>query len=211
LKKILIALILLFSIAEASAQIVKGKIIDATTSESIENAKILDANSEVLVFSDSEGNFELEIQNKSISLKISALGYLPAKYEGLPNSTLIISLTPSREALSEVIVNGALISKTLQRTPAAISILTSGDLQKTDPSNLAQVFNNVAGVYVNQGALNTTKLNIRGIGARSQFSTNRIQAYFNGIPLTTGEGELTIDDFDAEAISKIEIIKGPTS
>ena len=66
-------------------------------------------------------------------------------------------------------------------------------------------------MYVNQGALNTTKLNIRGIGARSQFSTNRIQAYFNGIPLTTGEGELTIDDFDAEAISKIEIIKGPTS
>lgn len=211
MKNIIIALILLINIAEVSAQIVKGKIIDATTSESIENAKILNANSGVFVFSDSRGNFEIEIQKNNASLEVSALGYLPAKYEGIFNSNLAIALIPSRENLSEVIVKGALISKSLQRTPASVNIISSGDLLKTDPSNFAQVFNTVPGVYVNQGALNTTKLNIRGIGARSQYSTNRIQAYFNGIPLSTGEGDLIIDDFDAEAISMIEIIKGPTS
>ncbi|RKS43378.1 iron complex outermembrane receptor protein [Gillisia mitskevichiae] len=211
MKKFILVVFLLFSAVNISAQVVKGKIIDAKTSEPIENVKIFETGSEVFVFSDSEGSFEIKTSTKTIILEISALGYSTSQIKANPSSVLTIALIPSTENLSEIVITGALISKTLQSTPGAISVLTSEDLQKKDDSNFAQVFNAVPGVYVNQGALNTTKLNIRGIGARSQFSTNRIQAYFNGIPLTTGEGELTIDDFDAEAISKIEIIKGPTS
>ena len=37
---------------------------------------------------------------------------------------------------------------------------------------------------------------------------NKIKAYFDGIPLTTGEGETTIDDLNLSAIEKIEITKG---
>ena len=210
MKKFILVFTLLFIIAEASAQVVKGKIIDVTTSEPIEKARVFVQGSEVVVFTDENGNFNLTI-DQSVLLEISATGYRSKKIEVSPNSSVTISLLPVTQNLSEVIVNGTLISKKLQNIPAAISVLTTGDLNKKDISNFAQVFNSVPGVYVNQGALNTTKLNIRGIGARSQYSTNRIQAYFNGIPLTTGEGELTIDDFDTEAISKIEIIKGPTS
>ena len=90
-------------------------------------------------------------------------------------------------------------------------MISGRDLERIDETNFAQAFNNVPGVYVNQGALNTTKLNIRGIGGRAQYSTNRIQAYFNGFPLTTAEGELTLDDIDPESISRVEVIKGPAS
>ena len=211
MKKIILVFTLLFIIAEASAQNVKGKVLDAKTLEPIASAKIIAMESGVSMFTDEKGMFEITIPDYPISLEISALGYTSINYAVVPDEDYIIRLNSTTENLSEVIVNGSPISNSLQKTPAAISILTSDDLRKTDASNFAQVFNSVPGVYVNQGALNTTKLNIRGIGARSQYSTNRIQAYFNGIPLTTGEGDLTIDDFDAEAISKIEIIKGPTS
>ncbi|TVZ27411.1 iron complex outermembrane receptor protein [Gillisia sp. Hel_I_86] len=211
MKKFILVFLLLSSISEALAQVVKGKIIDATTLGPIENAKVLEVGSGVFTFSGASGNFEIETSTTNIILEVSALGYVTRQIKANPNSVKSISLIPSRENLSEVVITGALISKTLQNTPASISVLSTKDLQKIDNSNLAQVFNAVPGVYVNQGALNTTKLNIRGIGARSQYSTNRIQAYFNGIPLTSGEGELTIDDFDVEAISKIEVIKGPTS
>src|SRR5690606_20794256 len=110
-----------------------------------------------------------------------------------------------------IIIRSTHIPSSLRRIPAAVSVISSGDPERLDPTNFAQSFNNVPVVYVNQGALNTTKLNIRGIGARSQYSTNRIQANFNGIPLTTAEGELTLDDMDPEAISNVEIIKGPAS
>lgn len=60
-----------------------------------------------------------------------------------------------------------------------------------------------------QGALNTNRITLRGIGARSQFSTNRIKAYYEEIPLSDAEGETIIEDIDLEKISRVEIIKGP--
>ncbi len=212
LKKLLFALFFICCITNSSAQQIQGNIFDATTLEPIENVKIFDLASEVVVFSDRQGNFEISGLLFPASLQISALNYSSQTFRITnANSKLDFSLYKSTEVLSEVLINGTLIPKTLQRIPTAISVLTSKDLLKSDNSNFAQVFNTVPGIYVNQGALNTTKLNIRGIGALSQYSTNRIQAYFNGIPLTTGEGELTLDDLDSESISKIEIIKGPAS
>ena len=89
--------------------------------------------------------------------------------------------------------------------------MNSADFSRTDATNILESFNNVPGILVNQGALNTNKISIRGIGARSQYSTNRIQSYYDGIPIATAEGDLTLDDFDQESVERIEIIKGPTS
>jgi iron complex outermembrane recepter protein len=127
------------------------------------------------------------------------------------DQVLSIYISPVAEGLSEVIIRSTLMPAELRKIPAAVSVISSEDLTRIDQTNFAQAFNNVPGVYVNQGALNTTKLNIRGIGARSQYSTNRIQAYFDGIPLTSAEGELTLDDIDPESLGGVEIIKGPNS
>jgi iron complex outermembrane receptor protein len=59
-----------------------------------------------------------------------------------------------------------------------------------------------------QGALNTNRITIRGIGART-LGTTRIKTYLDNIPLTNPEGESSIEDIDLETIGKIEIIKDP--
>jgi len=164
-------------ISTVSAQKIKGLIIDAATLEPIENAKIFDINSEVAVFSNANGSFEIAANSFPASLKVSALNYTTqiVSLESFEPS-IEIYLKNSSEQLSEVVINSTLIPNSLQRTPAAISVIDEKDLSKVDRSNFVQVLNTVPGIYVNQGALNTTKLNIRGIGARSQYSTNRIQA-----------------------------------
>ncbi len=145
-------------------------------------------------------------------LQITAEGFAPERLEIInPTPGIEIYLIPSSEELSEVLIRSTLIPGKAQEIPGSVSVISSADLKRIDASNLSQAFLNVPGIYVNQGALNTTKLNIRGIGSRSQYSTNRIQAYFNEIPLTSAEGELTLDDIDLESLSGIEIIKGPTS
>ncbi len=53
-----------------------------------------------------------------------------------------------------------------------------------------------------QGSLNTNRITIRGIGARSQYGTNRVKAYFNAIPLTSGEGETVLEDIDLATIGE---------
>ena len=189
-----------------------GIIVDAQTSRPVENVNILNPETGEGAISNSEGRFLMAVENLPVMLQFSAIGYEDREVEfNRYGNDFFINLFPSLEDLSEVIVRSTLIPAELRNIPAAVSVISSEDLVRIDPTNFAQAFNNVPGVYVNQGALNTTKLNIRGVGARSQYSTNRIQAYFNGIPLTTAEGELTLDDIDPEALSRVEIVKGPTS
>ena len=114
-------------------------------------------------------------------------------------------------ALSEIILNGSPIKSALKNTASSVSVITTADINKSDGIILTPVFNKIPGVTMQQGALNTNRITIRGIGARSQFGTNKIKAYFDGIPLSSGEGETTIDDIDLASIKKIEIIKGPNS
>jgi len=194
------------------SQTIEGKILNAASLQPIENSTILNLASKVITVSNNKGEFSIKADKFPVMLQILADGFADRQVEiKNPVQKIEIYLTASSEVLSEVIIRSTLIPGKLQKIPASVSVISSKDLKRIDASNLAPAFNNVPGVYVNQGALNTTKLNIRGIGARSQYSTNRIQAYFNEIPLTTAEGELTLDDIDLESLSGIEVIKGPTS
>ena len=114
-------------------------------------------------------------------------------------------------ALSEITLKGSPIKNVLQNTASSVAVITAADIAKSDGIILTPILNKIPGVTMQQGALNTNRITIRGIGARSQFGTTKIKAYFDGIPLTSGEGDTTIDDLDLAAIEKIEIIKGPNS
>ncbi|RTY96305.1 TonB-dependent receptor [Flavobacterium sp. GSN2] len=114
-------------------------------------------------------------------------------------------------ALSEITLKGSPIKNAPQNTASSVSVITTADINKSDGIILTPVLNKIPGVTMQQGALNTNRITIRGIGARSQYGTNKIKAYFDGIPLSSGDGETTIDDIDLASIEKIEIIKGPNS
>lgn len=114
-------------------------------------------------------------------------------------------------ALSEVVLMGSPIKNTMQKVASSVSVISEKDISQTDGVILTPLLNEVPGVYMQQGALNTNRITIRGIGARSQFSTNRIKAYFEEIPLTSGEGETALEDIDLSVLRKVEIIKGPNA
>jgi iron complex outermembrane receptor protein len=114
-------------------------------------------------------------------------------------------------ALSEVILEASPIKNVLQNAASSVSVITTAAINTTDGVILTPVLNKIPGVYMQQGGLNTNRITIRGIGARSQYGTNRVKAYFDGIPLSSGEGETVVEDIDVATIEKIEIIKGPNS
>jgi iron complex outermembrane receptor protein len=114
-------------------------------------------------------------------------------------------------ALPVIILDASPIKNSLQNAASSVSVISSAAINKTDGIILTPVLNTIPGIYMQQGSLNTNRISIRGIGARSQFGTNRVKAYFDGIPLSSGEGETVIEDIDVAAIEKIEIIKGPNS
>jgi iron complex outermembrane receptor protein len=97
--------------------------------------------------------------------------------------------------------------KTIGITPA--SSLEISDLQQYSPIDFASGLNEISGVYVLSGALNTNRITVRGIGARTPFSTDKLRMYFNGIPITNGTGVSAIEAYDFENMGRIEVVKGP--
>ena len=189
-----------------------GRVFDNQTGDPIENVRVKDLKSGNSDITDRYGNFNFVNVDFPLELEFYAAGYLGSVESFEENQVgFKVYLQKEIDQLSEVIIRSSNIPEKIREIPASVSLISENDLERTDNFNLVQNFNYVPGVFVGQGALNTNKINIRGIGARSQYSTNRIKAYFNGIPLTTAEGELTLDDFDAEYLDRIEIIKGPVS
>lgn len=82
-------------------------------------------------------------------------------------------------ALSEIIVDASPIKNVLQNTASSIVLISKADINRTDGILLTPVLNKIPGVFMQQGALNTNRISIRGIGARAQYGTNRIKAYFD--------------------------------
>lgn len=114
-------------------------------------------------------------------------------------------------SLSELTVMNVPIRNSIQYSAAAISIITEKEINQTDGVILTPVLNKVPGVFMQQGALNTNRITIRGIGARTQYGTAKIKAYFEGIPLSNAEGETALEDIDLEVLGGVEIIKGSNS
>lgn len=95
--------------------------------------------------------------------------------------------------------------------PAPVSVITSLQLEMGNSLTTVESLNQIPGVLMHNGTLNTNRLTIRGIGARTPYATNKIKAYFGEIPLTSGDGETTLEDLENSAISRTEIVKGPSS
>ncbi|WP_026808666.1 TonB-dependent receptor family protein [Arenibacter latericius] len=88
-------------------------------------------------------------------------------------------------------------------------IIGSKVFKNYSPIDLVTSINQVSGVYILSGALNTNRITVRGIGARTLYGTDKLRLYYNNIPITNGSGFSTIESFDLENLSHIDIIKGP--
>lgn len=120
-------------------------------------------------------------------------------------------LNDSVFSIDEVTVHAFHYERKLQEVPAAISILSAKQLEQNALQSIDFVLNQVPGVYMQSASLTTNRLTIRGIGSRTPYGSNKIRAYYAGIPLTNGVGETSVEDLNQSVLSSIEIIKGPAS
>ena len=135
---------------------------------------------------------------------------IPSLLLGLLAITASAQQTPqdSITQLDEIILLEDVVAK------RAVGITESSTLgpstfEKFNPIDIASAINQVSGVYILSGALNTNRITIRGVGARTLFGTDKLRLYFNGIPVTNGTGSSTIEAFDFENLGSMEVIKGP--
>ena len=113
--------------------------------------------------------------------------------------------------LEEIVVTAFNVSRRLLAMPGSLSMISSGQINRERAATLMPLLNQASGVFAHSGTLSTSRITIRGIGARVPYATGKIRAYFNNIPLTNGSGISILEQIDPSVIERIEIIKGPAT
>jgi iron complex outermembrane receptor protein len=170
----------------------------------------VELNGEYVDVSDDGGYFYINDSLLNRTLRLTHLGYR-TKNVKINKADTLIFLKPIRHSIEDVQVTVYQIPSKIKRLPGSFSFLQAKQVKNNLNTVPADYFNYLPGVYVHQGAYNTNRLIIRGVGSRNPYGTNRIKAYYGDIPLTTGEGISTFEDIDLIAMGSVEVLKGPAS
>ena len=212
---ILILLVGLFFTSGFSQKTISGVIINDEENSPLIGATILIMETYEGTVADKEGKFTLEIPAGTTEISISYTGFETQEISIVDSSffTIKMRIKNFEDYRGGVVamINVFADAPIKINMPAPLMQLNPRQLNRDNDVAITPVLNRVPGVYMHSGALNTNRITIRGIGNRSLFSTKKIRAYLDDIPLTTGDGETTIEDIDRSLFDKVNIWKGPTA
>jgi iron complex outermembrane receptor protein len=187
---------------------IKGRILDAYNRQPLSNVHVLHRAGQTTT--NDSGYFELPVQ--SGLLELTHLAYVSQQLNvSSLHANPVILMIPVSLPLETVTVSSELLRHEVFSAPASIGIIQQNQWEQSSGITFVEHLNTVPGVFVSQGAINTNKITIRGMGSRNPYGTNRIKAYYKGIPITGGDGTTEIEDLNSSDIHRIEIIKGAKS
>lgn len=187
---------------------IEGLVADRDSRTPLKGARI-HLDSIYVTESDGQGRFTL---SRPGLISIYLTGYTSVhRYQAENPANIYILMEPNTIELPEVTVGSLGGVTSWRRTSGSVAVIPGQTLTLGTSTQLNQAINQINGVVMHQGALNTNRLVIRGIGSRSPFSTNRIRAFLDDVPLTTGEGATTLEDVDLVMLGRVEVLKGPES
>lgn len=116
--------------------------------------------------------------------------------------------------LEEIIVTATLLERTLDHTPASVSVIDQDEIQfGRQQLALDEALGRVPGLFM-QNRFNFAqdlRVSIRGFGSRAQFGIRGVKVLVDGIPETLPDGQGSVDSIDLGASSQIEVLRGPNS
>ena len=190
---------------------VNGLVIDISNRSPLPGASIM-LNDSIAAITDINGKFSIDPKVYPVTITATYIGYDPVSFQqnqGTENMTL--ELKASNYMLGEVVISAYEGKQRIIESPGSIAMLPQKEMKIDNDIYFIPSLNRVTGIYAHSGTYNTNRITIRGIGSRSLFITSKIRAYYDNIPLTTGDGETTVEDIDPNLIDRMEVIKGPSS
>lgn len=182
LKTVFFFFLLFITCSPIFAQLkVVGRVIDATTKETIGGVTISVKGTKISVASGIDGSFSIKTEKKSI-LEFSSVGYLNTSFDVTNANMGTVEMISSQTTLKEVIItNNQAIDR---KTPVAVSTLKALQIEEFSGNRgFPELLESTPSVYVTNdgGGYGDSKLNIRG------FSQENISVMINGVPVNDME------------------------
>jgi iron complex outermembrane receptor protein len=187
----------------------KGKVINKQTGETIPGAAIYIPDLKKVTVTDINGNYEFDkLPRASLLVKVSYLGFktILDNVDFSTTSTRDFLLEPSITEIKEVVITGSSRSAEINRSPVPIAVMDRKNIDQILTTNIIDAIAKEPGVSAVTTGPNVSKPFIHGMGF------NRVLTLVDGI---RQEGQQWGDEHgvevDENAISKIEVVKGPAS
>lgn len=138
----------------------------------------------------------------------------------LTSLTLAALVLPSAAAaqaatrLDAITVEGTRLTRTLQDTPGAVSVVDAEAAQQGQQRlQLDESLARVPGLYL-QNRYNfaqNQRLSSRGFGARAPFGVRGLRIRVDGFPETLPDGQSQVDSIDLDSVQRISVLRGASS
>ncbi len=211
MKKYYLLIIIIFStISWGQSYNFKGKVIDKNgTPIPGANIEILDKN--ILVITDVDGYFYLQINHFPVKIKVDYTGYENKIVEITNNKPIEVILVESEIILDETVITATRQHEKIQESNVSIDVLHTDEILNSPATDFYTSLERLSGVQDNVSSYNFHSINTRGFAA---FYNRRFVQLIDGndnsspilnFPLgnVMGIGELDVE--------RVEVISGPTS
>ncbi|WP_256008971.1 TonB-dependent receptor [Desertivirga xinjiangensis] len=175
--------ILMLTVTTGFAQgILKGKVIDAVTKESLPGASVVIRGTSTAAPTSLDGSFSIKAETSDVTIVISYVGYVQKEltvYEISGTKNVGTVSLESSSALTEVVVTANNIAID-RKTPVAVSTVGSVQIEeKLGNQEFPELLKSTPGVYATKagGGYGDSRINLRG------FQSENIAVMINGIPI----------------------------
>ena len=203
-------LALLLAASAASAETVRGTVVDASTGEPLAGANL--TRGDHVVTADSRGRFELSLAAGDSAL-VTHVGYEPAVLRPQPDqpALIILRLVPVALPVPETVVTGGLIEQALADAASSVTVLDRRRLQGVEGHHFQDLTQAVPNLNWAGGTSRPRYFQVRGMGENSHFVGEKPPNYLVGFVLDgvdlSGLGTAGVL-FD---LDRVEVFKGPQS
>ncbi|HEX7015040.1 MAG TPA: TonB-dependent receptor [Cyclobacteriaceae bacterium] len=199
---LMLALFLMSAFVAQAQVAVRGKVIDETGA-GLPGTNVLVKGSTTGTTTDSNGDYSIDVPQSDAVLVFSFIGYESQEVSVAGRSVINVTLVPSIESLTEVVVVGYGVQRQEAVTGSVASI--SGDAMREIPSaNITQALQGrLPGVeFAQTSSQPGATMQIRVRGSRSLTASNDPLIVLDGIPFVG-----TIADINPNDIKSIDILK----
>ena len=213
--KNIIALFVVVSLTQAVT--IKGSVYDQKTKEPLIGASVFIAGTSYGTASDIDGSYSINISqpSKTYNLKSTYIGYVEfiKEIEDLNNEDIYLDifLESSSVEIDETTVTAQKRQDKVTDSPAAIEIVSAGDIKREEATNLGSYLKGIKGVDFTSSGINNYSISVRGFN--SSF-TSRLLTLTDGriasMPALRVINYSTVPQ-SSKDIENIEIVLGPST
>jgi hemoglobin/transferrin/lactoferrin receptor protein len=184
---------------------------DAEGGSPLESATVSSSSPLVVLKTDAKGQVDISALASAAQIEIRYLGYqvLVQSFEDLRKLNFVVSLSPDRLALDQVVISASRWSQNRRDLPSRIITLSSREVALQNPQTAADLLGATGEVFIQKSQQGGGSPMIRG------FSTNRLLYAVDGVRMNTAifrSGNLqNVISLDPFAIEKTEVFFGPGS